>query len=142
MGPGTLGIALTNLLLLEQLGFIGLQPRLLTTSNTSTFMSWDNSLFASMLIAMRSMIEPSLDMMAGALFELIALARVHEYTEAHERCFDSTWTRPITYLDGPYTSLSQAANPFCFTARWWRERWKEENRCCGQGSQCLQRSFV
>jgi len=45
LGPGTLGIALTNLLLLE------------------------------------SMIEPSLDMMAGALFELIALARVHEYTE-------------------------------------------------------------
>ena len=45
MGPGTLGIALTNLLLLE------------------------------------SMIEPSLDMMAGALFELIALARVDEYTE-------------------------------------------------------------
>lgn len=44
-GPGTLGIALTNLLLLE------------------------------------SMIEPSLDMMAGALFELIALARVDEYTE-------------------------------------------------------------
>lgn len=30
---------------------------------------------------LRSMIEPSLDMMAGALFELIALARVHEYTE-------------------------------------------------------------
>ena len=28
------------------------------------------------------MIEPSLDMMAGALFELIALARVDEYTEA------------------------------------------------------------
>eukprot|EP00435_Cladocopium_sp_Y103_P060554 s588_g22.t1 len=28
-----------------------------------------------------SMIEPSLDMMAGALFELIALARVDEYTE-------------------------------------------------------------
>ena len=26
------------------------------------------------------MIEPSLEMMAGALFELIALARVHEYT--------------------------------------------------------------
>ena len=45
MGHGTLGIDLTNLLLLE------------------------------------SMIEPSLDMMAGALFELIALARVHEYTE-------------------------------------------------------------
>ncbi|CAJ1423270.1 unnamed protein product, partial [Effrenium voratum] len=45
LGPGTLGIALTNLLLLE------------------------------------GMIEPSLDMMAGALFELIALARVHEYTE-------------------------------------------------------------
>lgn len=48
MGPGTLGIALTNLLLLE------------------------------------SMIEPSLDMMAGALFELIALARVHEYTEVEQ----------------------------------------------------------
>jgi len=44
LGPGTLGIALTNLLLLE------------------------------------TMIEPSLEMMAGALFELIALARVHEYT--------------------------------------------------------------
>ena len=28
----------------------------------------------------RTMIEPSLEMMAGALFELIALARVHEYT--------------------------------------------------------------
>ena len=30
----------------------------------------------------RTMIEPSLEMMAGALFELIALARVHEYTSA------------------------------------------------------------
>eukprot|EP00913_Durusdinium_trenchii_P032297 g30241.t1 len=57
MGPGTLGIALTNLLLLE------------------------------------SMIEPSLDMMAGALFELIALARVHEYTEAQSwRCLTATIT--------------------------------------------------
>ncbi|CAE7543990.1 ABCC1, partial [Symbiodinium pilosum] len=54
LGPGTLGIALTNLLLLE------------------------------------TMIEPSLEMMAGALFELIALARVHEYTSVTQEKAMST----------------------------------------------------
>jgi len=43
LGAGTLGICLTNLLMLE------------------------------------TMLEPNLELMAGALFELIALARVHEY---------------------------------------------------------------
>ena len=44
LGPGYLGIALTNLLLIQ------------------------------------SMLEPSMELVAGALFEMISLARVHEYT--------------------------------------------------------------
>ena len=39
------------------------------------------------LLVLRGMIEPSLEMMAGALFELIALARVHEYTSVPGHVF-------------------------------------------------------
>eukprot|EP00930_Biecheleria_cincta_P002638 TRINITY_DN103641_c0_g1_i1.p1 TRINITY_DN103641_c0_g1~~TRINITY_DN103641_c0_g1_i1.p1 ORF type:complete len:1660 (-),score=304.97 TRINITY_DN103641_c0_g1_i1:123-5102(-) len=76
LGAGTLGIVLTNLLLLQL------------------------------------MLEPNLDFMAGSMFELIALARVHEYSEvAQERAMRTTEDSElrnytVTYLRGKQPVLS------------------------------------
>ena len=94
MGPGTLGIALTNLLLLEPLGIRragAIEP--FSTDSADSLGVFVQSTPMISTACLRSMIEPSLDMMAGALFELIALARVHEYTEAQSwRCRTATIT--------------------------------------------------
>ena len=75
------------------------------------------------------MIEPSLEMMAGALFELIALARVHEYTSVpkgpvdllrFERLRGALWAEPSVPLLPEvdyWEKLAFLRIPFCDPGR-------------------------
>lgn len=77
LGAGTLGIVLTNLLLLQL------------------------------------MLEPNLDFMAGSMFELIALARVHEYAEvAQERAMRTLEDAELRNYTVTYFRKKQASLNF------------------------------